>query len=215
MGSHYETKILSSKSRSLPLKVVYDDLEVDSPNIVVLRVGNSGKAEIHGDDFDGPVRIEFNESRLLAASVSRKLDESINIDIVRDGDKSVSFTPRLLNVGEWVELQFVTDGLLEVPKVHARVAGQNGGSLDVTQARKKVWQPLNWVGLAVASFSPLASSLILGKDWQGLGLGVAIAGFALFAVASAQISFNQGWKKTKRRSRTEPASESESDTASV
>jgi hypothetical protein len=209
-----KTRILSRSSRALPLEVVYDGQEVDSPNIVVLRLGNTGKAEIHAGDFDGPVRIEFGDSRLLSSNVSRKLDESISVDIVQDADKSVSFTPRLLNAGEWVELQFVTDGALETPSVHARVAGQSGESLDVKRSRKKIWEPLNWLGIGVAMASPIVSFLLLGKEGTAAAVPFSIGGFLLFAWGHAQITFSPGWKKIKRRSGSESESDSESNATS-
>jgi hypothetical protein len=111
-----KTEILSSKGRALPLKVVYDGEDVFSPNIIVLRIGNVGKAEIRPADYDGAVRIEFAKGRLLAFDISEKLNPQINVELVQDTPSSVAVSPSLLNAGEWVNLQFVTD----VPLRHQR-----------------------------------------------------------------------------------------------
>ena len=47
---------------ALPLQVVYGGREVSSPNITVLRVGNTGKAEIRSQDYAGPVEVPFQSA---------------------------------------------------------------------------------------------------------------------------------------------------------
>jgi hypothetical protein len=111
-----KVQIINFKGQSLPLKVVYDGHDVYSPNIIVFRVGNSGKAPIHRDDYDGPVRIEFTKGKLLAADVSRKFVDAIDVKVERTSPTSIAFTPSLLNAGEWIEFQFVTDGPLKFPR---------------------------------------------------------------------------------------------------
>ncbi|MFB9654774.1 hypothetical protein [Pseudarthrobacter oxydans] len=175
------TSIVSRVGKGLPLKVVYDGQDVRSPNLVMLRLGNAGKAELRAQDFDGPVRIEFKSGRLLAASV---IDTSVP-DISPEFDQnenSVSFTPSLLNAGEWISFQFVTDGPLETPRVHARVAGQTGQITDLVRERQKTWLPVVLTGLALFIVSPILGltfeatkplapvALILGVCAFGLGL---------------------------------------------
>jgi hypothetical protein len=198
-----KTRIISKSSRDLPLTVEYDGLPVESPNIVVVRVGNTGKAELRAQDFDGPVRLEFARSILMSASVSKKLDESITVDFVR-ADDSISFTPTLLNAGEWIEFQFVTNGDLEAPSIHARVAGQDGRVLDVDK-RKRAWEPWAVVGLLIATMSPFGASQFLGEEGIGIGLLVAAAGFLLFIIAKTQQRLRPAWGKVRRTRETRPA----------
>lgn len=109
------TSIVSRVGKSLPLSVVYDGQDVVSPNVVIIRTGNLGKAALRAHDFDGPVRIEFQKSRLLAASITDASATDIAPELNQTDMNSVSFTPSLLNAGEWINLQFVTDGPLEAP----------------------------------------------------------------------------------------------------
>jgi hypothetical protein len=188
-----QTRIISARSRALPLTVVYDGHEVDSPNIIVVRVGNTGKAELRALDFDGPVMLEFARSRLLSASVSRKRDESITVDFDQT-EKSISFTPTLLNAGEWVEFQFVTDGALEVPSIHARVAGQAGRILDVDK-RKRAWAPWGMAGIMVASVAPIVTTYALGEAGNVIAISIVVMGVLLFLFSTAQQRLRPAWGK--------------------
>lgn len=76
-----KTRILAHQSRALPLQVVYEGREVSSPNIIVLRVGNTGKAEILAQDYDGPVKVEFSSSQILSSTVSGQSDDAIIVDV--------------------------------------------------------------------------------------------------------------------------------------
>jgi len=132
-----QTPILTADSKGLPLKIIYaGEHEVSKPNLVVVRLGNRGKVEIRSDDYDGPVKVSFIKSHLIGSV----LIDGLNLDLkteLSQGGNTVEFTPPLLNKGEWMELQLVTDGPLEVPVVKARVAGQSGEITELARARRR------------------------------------------------------------------------------
>lgn len=108
------------------LKVVYEDQDVESPNIIVLRIGNGGKKEIVADDFPEPIWVDFGEAKIIGIDTSARSNEKVAGKIVLDPSNfgRFGFTPRLFNRDEWIEFQFVTDGPLVTPKLYARYAGQ-------------------------------------------------------------------------------------------
>lgn len=192
------TRIISHQSKALPLQVVYAGQAVNSPNITVLRVGNTGKAEIHSRDFDGPVRIEFENSTLLSATVNRKFDEGIATDFDQDS-KSVTYMPPMMNAGEWVEFQLVTDGPLEVPVVHARVAGQNGASPDMERIRVKRWGSVALCGVALSILAPIALIVLLRHEWVWIGVAGMVSGLLMLVVGGNMMGRDTGgWAKTSK-----------------
>lgn len=92
-----QAPILSRGSSHLPLKVVYDGQDVSNPHMSVVRLGNTGKAELQSGDFDGPVRISFPNSSILQMFISGRSSEEINPTISKDSASAISFTPTLLN----------------------------------------------------------------------------------------------------------------------
>lgn len=192
------TALVSFKGRSLPLKVVFDGEDVYSPNIVVLRLGNAGKKEIRSEDFDGPVRVSFDKGRLLATSVSNTSVEGITYDLDTSQENEIRIEPKLLNPREWLDIQFVTDGPLEEPRVFARVAGQLNDIQDVERARARVWGPVLVGGMLIAAGVPIVLWLsgVSMDDFAGIfmvgGFGIALT--AIFRLANWSI-----WKKPRKR----------------
>lgn len=135
-----QTPILTADSKGLPLKIIYSgEHEVMRPNLIVVRLGNRGKVEIPSSDYDRPVRVSFSSSKLIGTQFTDGLELGLKAELTQ-GDNAVSFTPPLLNRDEWFDLQFVTDGPLEVPSVTARVAGQSGEIGELMHLRKRRWK---------------------------------------------------------------------------
>lgn len=187
--------IVSAKGRSLPLKVVYDGQEVSSPNIIVMKIGNAGKSEITAEDYDGPVRIQFNKSSLLACDVSGRLNEQITASVLKDTSSSVVVEPTLLNPGEWIILQFVTDGPLEIPTVHARVAGQTSPVNDVAKAHAKTWLPFLLGGLFISLGIPIAISIFFLGEARAWIVPIMSIGLVVTFFSAIQMSRTPAWAK--------------------
>jgi hypothetical protein len=123
----------------LPVKVMYGEDVVENPNLIVLRIANGGRQEIRKDDFDRPITIEFRESGLLALDVIDKSTPNMNITFKVDttAPNKVTVNPLLLNEGDWLDLQFVTDGSIEEPSLQSRIAGQTGEPFNRPALREK------------------------------------------------------------------------------
>ncbi|MDQ0923340.1 hypothetical protein QF038_001848 [Pseudarthrobacter sp. W1I19] len=192
-----KTKIMAHQSEVLPLQVMYAGREVTSPNILVVRIGNTGKAVIHAADFDGPVKITFGISTLLSFTFSSS-DEGISVAVEQDLN-SLACKLSMLNPGEWVEFQFVTDGPLEVPEVHARVAGQNGPTPNMSDLRRRTWQPVVYSGLALA-FTGILLTIVMGRFFEvGWGwISLSGIGLGLLVWAASRVDVSSGWAKTPK-----------------
>lgn len=193
-----QTPILSTSSGHLPLKVVFDGKNVSSPIISQVKLGNTGKIELKSDDFDGPVKIGFANSDILQIRISGRSTEDINPAVSKDTPKSISFTPALLNPGEWIEYQLITDGDLETPTVRARVAGHGVSAIhdqaQLTTRRQIVGVATLFGGLLLGLMLTLLASGE-AKNWaQWFGWGVAAIGLIIINRAEASV-----WKKLPKK----------------
>lgn len=130
----------TQRDRLQQLKLVFGGREVRHPNIIVLRISNAGREEIRADDFTRPITIVFKRSKLLTRDVINQSSQDMDLTLKVDTSlpDEVTVNPLLLNAGEWIEIQFVTDGPVEKPPVRARIAGQTKepASMAVVQNRR-------------------------------------------------------------------------------
>jgi hypothetical protein len=109
--------------RRLPdnIKVTLNDVEIRDASLVVLRLGNVGRADIKSASFDNarPIRFKFGESKVLDASVVTAKGETL-LDVSRDNldwdptmantVSQVDLKPFLWHHGDWVRLNFLIGG---------------------------------------------------------------------------------------------------------
>jgi hypothetical protein len=125
------------------LQVIYNDAEVENPNLTIVRLGNIGKQDIIRDDFRGhPIQIDFGNSVILSATCSDRQNPEISIEFASiPGRNAVGVTPDLLKPAEWFDLKVVTDGRLIEPRMTARIVGDKlglkRGDLDFIARRKR------------------------------------------------------------------------------
>ena len=129
------------------LEITYSGRPVKAAHLLVVRLKNIGREAVEVDDYAQPVRFEFSDaSELLTYAVVRQstaLDPTFHVDTHHP--RRVEVNPLLLNPGDWLDLQFVTDGRGEVPAAATRIANQTRpmgrGSL------RRPLSPLTWVGV--------------------------------------------------------------------
>lgn len=196
-----KTPILTADAKGLPLKITYaGQHEVSRPNLVVLRFGNRGKVEIRSDDYDRPVMVTFDRAKLIGATLIDGLHLDVNTALFQEAN-SVTFIPPMLNKGEWLDLQFVTDGPLEVPKVDARIAGQSGLIDELTRSHKRLAAKMKGGGFVLmvgSALSIIYSSIInapLGTLIEIFGISMLIIGPILTIVGSVWSENNSSWMK--------------------
>jgi hypothetical protein len=194
------------------LRVIYGDDDVTDPNIVVLRIGNVGKAEIAKSDFDGHVTISFDKAKLLARSVTAVSSKDVRpqlgatVDLGTEGAQAawaVSLEPMLLNPGEWFEIQFVTDGELVGPTLRGRIAGQKvlrEIEFDNTPFGRRAGLIGTMIAAAVAVFTILE---FLGVDTVSTTPVVVGGAVSIAIIISA--SLPRMWERSRAISREAPS----------
>jgi hypothetical protein len=118
------------------LHVSYGNRKLDEPWVTVVRIVNTGKQAVRRDDFVDPVEIRFEEAQPLDAFISNesspgllRADEVWELD---EDEKSINNMtpflaqrPRLMNGGDWYELQIISEGMPGHITARARFADQS------------------------------------------------------------------------------------------
>jgi hypothetical protein len=116
------------------LAMGHPDLQILHPWMQIIRIRNTGKKSISEDDFvhGEPISVAAESTILLDRSISGASD-GINPKEVakinehlddRDADYSVRITPKLLNPGDWFDVQVLSNGWPGYLTVTARFADQ-------------------------------------------------------------------------------------------
>jgi hypothetical protein len=191
------------------LKVLYDGDPVDEPNIIVVRLGNTGKREILGTDFPEPIRLDFRGANVLTVQGVRCSNPGIAAQCIEDPTEPPSVVllrPELLNSGEWLDMKFVTDGELKKPKIDVRFAGQSDQAADLRRRRHRVGRItgglllLAFLGLQVYFFVFVAPKVPNFTDvgpWQGWVAFGATAILLILMAAVRHWSSQLGWRPIK------------------
>jgi hypothetical protein len=129
-------QMLSPYTRDLAAKpdVIYEGVILKEPQILLMRFRNTGKKCISAADFkDGePITIRYDQNPPFDVKVVRA-SRGVSIeglaDIAHDtdeseGDGDVRITPRLLNPGEWFDVQLLSDQPHDLVLAKARFADQ-------------------------------------------------------------------------------------------
>jgi phosphate transport system substrate-binding protein len=191
------------------LEVLYDGDPVDDPNIILVRLGNTGKREILEADFPDPIRLDFGAASVLTIQGMESSAPGINARWHRDPNDAsiVLLKPQLLNKGEWFDMKFVTDGKLKKPKIEIRFAGQSAPAADLRRKRRRRSRILT--GLAVATYLALGfyfavyvMPLLPGSSVPApLNLWLVVAGVLVLAFLFSLIRFwtdRLGWRAPER-----------------
>ncbi len=108
----------------LKLAASWSPLEEDEPEMLIkaqvahYRIKNTGKRAIKATDFQRPITVTAPKGRLIDCAVTEISHPGVcelgSIYVSCDGprpDNELSFTPALMNPGDWVEISVLTDGL--------------------------------------------------------------------------------------------------------
>jgi len=198
------------------LKVLYDGNPVNDPNIVIVRLGNTGKREILEADFPDPIRVDFGGASVLTIQDIDRSDPAVKARWSKDhaNQSAVLLKPELLNRGEWIEMKFVTDGELKNPDIDIRFAGQSAPAADLRRRRRiksgilMILITITWIVTTAIFWSYWVARLPDDRHAQvptslGLQGGVVLLTTILFAVAIGFVgrwSFRGGWRPRQKRS---------------
>jgi hypothetical protein len=91
------------------------------PRIVDYRIRNTGKRAIDADDFKNPIEVKTSEGSVVDVLVTRVSHEGVlRLGSILSSSHEVGvFTPTLMNPGDWIDIQVITEGCPEPPELTA------------------------------------------------------------------------------------------------
>jgi len=125
-----DVALLSRHERALrgKLTVEYNGVRMEAPQIVTVRIRNTGKRGVVDDDYVEPIAISYEMNPPAAVNVvdaslgvAGDLEPIFKLDAVVS---VVAFAPALMNPGEWFDVQMISDGRHGEIFVRTRFADQ-------------------------------------------------------------------------------------------
>jgi hypothetical protein len=204
----HDVRLISPQARHLreKLELQYDGTPLVYPRVLVIRVANTGKKAVSAQDFDGgdPVKIGYESNppfdvQLVAASPGLSAEDVADVKRLYglNGSKrkgAVEIVPKLLNAGEWFDVQMLSDYDHGDITVTSRFADQRRPMkrLDLNQVRPR-WPmfalalPAFVGGLATALLTTLSPAFSLpGNRVFSAVLLTVMLGLSLLAVVSVR-----------------------------
>jgi hypothetical protein len=94
-----------------------------NPQLLTIRIQNSGRNEIEKNDFSEPIQINFGkDAKLHSSSISSTTPEGFSVALI-NSNSSIQIEPLLLNRGDAFEFQCLITGSDKKPEISARVKG--------------------------------------------------------------------------------------------
>jgi hypothetical protein len=110
------------------LQVLYDDVPLNDPHIVTIRIVNTGKRAVVRDDFVQPIEIEYENNAPFDGNVVEESHEGLfqpESIFGEDGESVIpSMLPELMNPGDFFAVQLLSDGGPGLIDVRCRFADQ-------------------------------------------------------------------------------------------
>lgn len=104
------------------LAVSFHGVSVNDPSLTVIRLVSTGDRGIPADSFDTPLGLIMRGAvRVVSGSVSARRPDSLPVVLRIDGNRLV-IEPLLLNPGDFIEVQALTEGQPDDIIVDARIA---------------------------------------------------------------------------------------------
>lgn len=159
-----------SESKVPDLKVFVDETELKYPALTVLKLHNNGTIPVRSDDFESNIKILLdNGARPIRATAVETTPDWLKVIVAID-DSQVQIEPLLLNPGDSVTLNILSDGLPSSITTLSRVAGLS--SITV-QNEEKTNQTITAFFLFSAAFIiaiPMSALYSLLLEQEGIRL---------------------------------------------
>ena len=105
------------------LRILYDEQPVRDVRLIKIRLVNSGQLPITPEEYIEPITVDFGEeAKILSVDVFEKNPPDIHGTSTRDGGK-VTFSPVLLNSGDFLSIKMLVSHFKTSPVVSARIVG--------------------------------------------------------------------------------------------
>ncbi|WP_216205500.1 hypothetical protein [Amycolatopsis aidingensis] len=111
------------KGKEFRLEVRFNSISVTDPTLVVFRLACSGRLPIEKSDFEQPLIIKFPGAiDILSVEISKRAPENLVVDTTIDA-QGVAVAPLLLNHGDLIEFQVLTEGKPTNVEIDSRISG--------------------------------------------------------------------------------------------
>ena len=207
--------ILSSQTGHISerLQVEYDGMIVEEPRIVTIRIENTGKRAVEPDEYEIPITITYQRNHPFDGFISNVSSQGISAEIdlpvddeleSEDPSGIIIIKPGLLNRGEWLDVQLISDGNPGTVKVFARFTDQS------RPMRKKSESPvptlISYVlGMIIGSLAALLLFFLMeywtGFIWVFLALFVVVI-VSLMTYTRRKAARSRGLSYSRDRRRT-------------
>lgn len=149
--------LIAGGSKGIPgIRITFGDRELKSALVVLVRVRCTGNVPIVADDYESPLRLQFEDSAaVLSADAIDTTPIGIPILLTCDG-AAATVSKRLLNPGDLFTIRLLVENSKGRLQATARIAGV--ARLDVTQSPSFI-QPTSTL------FVMFGLVLFLGSSW--------------------------------------------------
>lgn len=98
---------------------------ISNPNLILLRIVNTGSLPVTQADFDPPITFDFADVPVIRASIHDQVKKSSKVNLEKVTDSCYSLSLSSMNPGQWIDVQFITDTLeTTYPIVMGEVIGR-------------------------------------------------------------------------------------------
>jgi hypothetical protein len=142
----------ASPRLSLPLQLHYGDELIKDPFLLALRIENTGKVAIVESDYVAPILVICEDQVPFDGFVSDSCPGGLDLATLQDSPDTslLRLKPKLLNAGDWFELQLLCDGDPGRVVVTARFSDQTRPVRDSVDYGRRRSSRLRLVRYAVA-----------------------------------------------------------------
>lgn len=178
------TSILASGAHGVRklVRVKVANMELENPWLVVVRIKNTGRKAVEAGDYVQAIRIEYSDNDVVASFLADESSLGVNSGPYEDmpADEVMDFAPKLLNAGDWFDIQQLSDGPPGKITVSARIKDQS-------RPMKKIGERPRYFDAMVAI--PLTAIMFLALYIPGAmgGNDLASKGAMLFSFGATLI----------------------------
>ena len=129
------------------VRVLFGELEVSNPTLVLVRMVNAGREPLRATDYETPVRIQFGkDTRVLSAEVDAVAPDNLTVDfsLCEAPDSRIEYVqihPVLLNPLDEFTMKFIVAGATPTVAVSGRIA--NISRIELLKTGERLRQ-LSW-----------------------------------------------------------------------
>lgn len=191
--------LLSPQASNLdePLTVTYQGTAIENPYVLRVRVRNTGKHAVRKADYELPITFEVEGAKVYNLFVSKQSAGGLVhnhefFTATETGLNRPMVLPRLLNQGEWFEVQMICDGRPKIFEVKARYANQSRPMDDLIERGSRLGLRLVLGSMLTVAVCTIGIGMLTdfeGSAWKvPITVAVVLMVFLLFLSTGLQVA---------------------------